>query len=139
MATGLSLRKIFQALGLTQIHSSLDTPYIVQGAGASAPVAAVSPLGGDPKGAYFTMARTGVGLYNCTTKFSAQKCVSFSAQWLMAALSSTKLVQCGVPVKNATGTWTFPLQCTVSGAATDITAGDYLSLYFVFSDSQVLP
>jgi hypothetical protein len=95
---------------------------------------------GDPKGSYFTVARTGVGTITLTTKDIFVALVKLDPSLCMATPSATTIASAGI-VQNANGTWTITILTTVGGTATDLAANPYTRVFIdvVFRDSTVTP
>ena len=96
-------------------HGYLPVCILPQGAG--------TPLlgEGDPAGSYYTLARTGAGVYTLTTKDPYKAILLVDLSFLLATAVSgwTAAV---VPLQNANNTWTLTITTYLSGTATDLAA-----------------
>jgi hypothetical protein len=96
---------------------------------------------GDAGSKYYTLTRTGVGVYTIRTKDPFLACVGFGASIQLNAPASTSVITWGAQVKNADNTWTLTFTIFTSGAAADIAANanNIISIDAQWRNSTVLP
>jgi hypothetical protein len=95
---------------------------------------------GDPNGAYFTIARTGTGVYTIKTKDPFSAIVTKQAAITMATPANWTVVW-GPSTHNADGTWTMTFTTFNAGAAADLAANasNIVECFFLFRNTAVFP
>ena len=94
---------------------------------------------GDPKGAYVSIARTGVGTGTITTKDPYPGIVTKQVSVTRGTPAGTVTIEFGSSTHNSDGTWTIPFTTFIAGSAADLTSGDVLDFFLIFRNSSVQP
>lgn len=122
-------------LSMTSLAGAAAAPTFLEGDGFNN----LDASAGVSVGSYFTLTRTGVGVYvvTCAEKFPGL--ITCLPALCMATPALGTTVIAGTPVQNSDNTWTITLKVFNGSGALELATGDILFLRLAFRNSSLVP